>query len=381
MRNPIKPMLFCVFSILCLLPVFAADLKTYKDVYQKNSEEILKASQPKFTDLQKQYQISLDALKALAKNQGDLKKTMAAIAEIERFQKMKSLPATLDESALPEIKTLQSAYMKRYSELETEMTAKLGTLTTKYDQALDRLQKELVKAEKLTEATVIQEEREKAQATLKGYAEQMSALVGSPVTNETSVAASPATVTDSAKKVTGEDGTGTSGLGPQATESKLERNAVINGDFSQVTHKKPEGWVSLRGASDALTVVTEGKNKFVRFEENTVNKEGTVSTLRCVSQKIQIPKDAKKVTFSAKIRTKDCLDMPTFPPVVQLEWRNQEGKAKGSITEPWDGKNGDWKKLSKETRIPSDAATAVVVISTGYRPGQIDFDDVEVTFN
>ncbi len=41
MTHPIKKVFFCIFSLMLLLPVLAADLKTCKDAYQKNSEEIL----------------------------------------------------------------------------------------------------------------------------------------------------------------------------------------------------------------------------------------------------------------------------------------------------------------------------------------------------
>ncbi len=169
----------------------AADLKTYKDVYEKESKEILQAFQPKFDGLQQQYQKSLEALKAGAQSRGDLKKTMVALAEIERFQKAKSLPATLDESAIPEIKSFQSAYTKQFSAWEMDMTSKLGALAVNYGQALDRLQKELTKAGKFDEALAVNQELEKAQAAIKGYAETLATLKGPAATNATLVAASP----------------------------------------------------------------------------------------------------------------------------------------------------------------------------------------------
>ena len=48
MRIPLKPLFLCLFSCLCLSSVGAADLKTFKDVYQKNSEGITQSYQPKF---------------------------------------------------------------------------------------------------------------------------------------------------------------------------------------------------------------------------------------------------------------------------------------------------------------------------------------------
>ena len=205
MRKPIMTMLPCLLSLLCLMPVLAADLKTYSDLYQKNSEEIRKAFQPQFDNLQKQYEKSLETLKASAVQQGDLSKSKAAIAEIDRFQKDKTLPAATDEREIQEIKAFQAAYVKQYSVFETYMTAKLGVLATKYEQALDRLQKDLVKAEKLDEATVVQQEWEKALTALKGYEETMARLKGSAAKKATPAAASQTLSTTAKKSVFNRD--------------------------------------------------------------------------------------------------------------------------------------------------------------------------------
>ena len=204
MRNPFKPILSCLFSLL-FLPALAADLKTYSDVYQKNSDEIRQSFQPKFDDLQKQYQKSLETLKTHAQGQGDLKTTKAAVAEIARFIQAKSLPATLDENEIPEIKAFQATYEKQYSLLEKDMTAKLGDLTVKYEQALDRLMKNLTKAGKLDEATEVEAEQTKAQAAIKGYAEQMASLTGPPATNAASVATAPKPATAARKSAADKD--------------------------------------------------------------------------------------------------------------------------------------------------------------------------------
>ncbi len=172
----------------------AADLKTYKDVYEKESGQILQSFQPKFEGLQQQYQKSLEALKAGAQSRGDFKTTKAAADEIERFQKAKSLPAELDTNEITEIKTLQSAYVTQYNRLETDMTVQLGAMTEKYGQALDRLLKDLTKAGKLDEAAAVNQELEKAQAAIKGYAETLATIKGPAATNGTPVATSPKTL-------------------------------------------------------------------------------------------------------------------------------------------------------------------------------------------
>jgi len=173
----------------------AQDLKSLKGIYEKNAEEIRAGFQPKFDALQQQYRTSLEALKTSARSRGDLIKTKAAIAELDRFQKAKSLSATPDDSEIPEIKAFQSSYVMQYSKLEIDMTVQLGTLTTKYEQALDRLQKDLTKADKIDEATAVLEEKGKAQAAIKGYTETLATLRGPAATNATLVAAARTTAT------------------------------------------------------------------------------------------------------------------------------------------------------------------------------------------
>ena len=173
------------------------DMKTYKGIYEKNSEEIRGNFQPKFDGLHQQYKKSMEALKAAAQNQGDLAKIKAVIAEIERFQKAKAMPAAPEENALPIIKSFQSDYVKQYLNLEGDMIAQLGALTVKYEQALERLQKELVRSGKLDEATGVQQERDRAKTTMKGYTAQWTAIndpAAKPNVTGMATAPKPATV-------------------------------------------------------------------------------------------------------------------------------------------------------------------------------------------
>lgn len=176
MRNPLCLLMSCLFSLFCLLPVWSADLNTTSEAYQKSSEGIRQRYKPQFDDLQQQYQKALETLKARAKGQGDFKTTKAVLAEIERFQKAKCLPPALEEGEIPEIKAFQSTYVKQYSRLEADLTAKLGALTVKYKQDLDRLLIELIKAEKMDEAAAVDAELGKAQAAVKDFAERIWAV-------------------------------------------------------------------------------------------------------------------------------------------------------------------------------------------------------------
>ena len=96
MKNLAIPMSIRLFTLMGLMPVLAADLKTLQKAYQKDSEAILQSSNPKISDLQQQYKKALEAFKTLVQNQGDLTKTKAVIAELDRFQKEKSQSATIN---------------------------------------------------------------------------------------------------------------------------------------------------------------------------------------------------------------------------------------------------------------------------------------------
>lgn len=176
MRNPTALPLACCLLLASLLHVCAADLKTYMDVYQKNSDEIRQGYKLKFANLRSEYQTSLETLKTHAQRKGDLQVTKDTLAEIARFQAMKSMPPVENTSEVPEIKTLQEAYVDKYSQLEMELTSQIGALAVKYEQALDRLQKELTKAGELDAATAVMAERTKAQARIKGASELLSTL-------------------------------------------------------------------------------------------------------------------------------------------------------------------------------------------------------------
>ena len=174
MKNVFRPLLLCLFSCLCLLSVWAADLNSYREAYQKNSGEIRLSSQTDFEGLQQQYGKLLEALKADFQKQGELRKTKAALAEMDRFKKEKRLPP--EDSEIPEIKALQVNYVKRYSLLEQDMVRRLGARTVQYERDLVSLLKALTQAGKLEEATAVETEQTEAQREIKKLADQLAAL-------------------------------------------------------------------------------------------------------------------------------------------------------------------------------------------------------------
>lgn len=138
----------------------ADDLKTYRDKYYKSRVEIVAGHTENVQKLHKKYAGSLDALFVRVKKAGDLQKTLAVKAEIARYQKEKTMPAT--PATVPDIKNIQTAFSKYSTDLGLQKGKQLYELAQKYDAALDKLQRRLVSSDKLDEATAIQAERDRA---------------------------------------------------------------------------------------------------------------------------------------------------------------------------------------------------------------------------
>ena len=61
-------MVIRLLVLMGLMPVLAADLKSFQEAYQKNSAEILQSFTPKFADLQQQYKKALETMKTTVQN-------------------------------------------------------------------------------------------------------------------------------------------------------------------------------------------------------------------------------------------------------------------------------------------------------------------------
>ncbi|GEM_PF-3521631 len=173
-----KPVFYFLLSLSALTCARASDLVTFKGLYGKNTDEIRTSYKTRFDGLQIMYVNALQSFQEQTQGKGDLKATKAAISEIERFKKARCLPAETADDEIPEIKALQEAYVGQYSKLESEMLARLCDLSAKYEQALERLQKDLTRALKLDEATAVMEERQKAKDAINDFNVRITSLKG-----------------------------------------------------------------------------------------------------------------------------------------------------------------------------------------------------------
>ena len=137
----------------------AKDLAFYKATYEKEMETIVLSHGMNMAELSENYTEALDALLAKVKKAGDLDKTTAVMQEINRFAADKAMPTTT--SALLDIQNLQTRFTKQASTQGSDKDRKIIALVSKYDQALERLQKSLVASGSLDKAKEVQTERQR----------------------------------------------------------------------------------------------------------------------------------------------------------------------------------------------------------------------------
>ena len=152
------------------------------------------------------------------------------------------------------------------------------------------------------------------------------------------------------------------------------KNIIVNGDFEKIVNGKPEGWL----CGNAVTVETDNKNTFLRFKNVPVDKDGSV-TSEYVWQSIDLPANAKTVTVSARCRA-TIGPGSKGKPAAFLVFHDKDGKNLLFVYGNLQEYKGSWKTIEQIGLIPKDAVRAGMALTNDKCSGQIDFDDVEVTF-
>ena len=168
----------------------------------------------------------------------------------------------------------------------------------------------------------------------------------------------------------------------KAAKQSFGKNVIVNGDFEKIVDGKPDGWDPFPLTAGRAKVETENKNTFVRFDTEAVNKDGT-SEYQSLTQEIAVPKGASKIAVSAKLRTFKCAVPKSmeFSPCIFVKFANKDTAVNDNRCYMcWKGKNGSWQRLQSEGTLQADWVVAIVVIKNSKCPGQVDFDDVKVSF-
>ena len=168
------------------------------------------------------------------------------------------------------------------------------------------------------------------------------------------------------------------GTAAQAEKASLGKNVVVNGNFEKIVDGMPEGWKKPDWINiDFMTMNTERNNTFVRFDIAPLADVKTAGYFS-FSQRLNMPKGARSVSVSARIRVdKDC----EAGICVQVYFLDKNKKnTLYYVNAVVNNKKGVWATVQAEGYIPKEAETAVLALTNNRHPGQIDFDDVEVTF-
>lgn len=164
-----------------------------------------------------------------------------------------------------------------------------------------------------------------------------------------------------------------------AAKAPRGKNAVVNGDFEKVgADGGPEGWKGVR----YVTVESENGNRFVRFVDGPLNRDGTTRH-QAITEEIEVPKQARTVRIGARVRVKTPADFRAKEgkkPRVYLQLLDPSDKPFVWFHGVWDGPQGRWTDIEEENVLPQNAVRVQVIVTNDYWPGQVDFDDIEVAF-
>jgi hypothetical protein len=193
-----KRIIVTVSAMLIISGIASAqDLKTYRATYDKEMGSISLSHGMRMTDLGVHYTKSLDSLLARVKKAGDLERTTAVMDELTRFRNERGIPKK--PSVVLDIQNLQSLFAQQAYTHEANKAKAIISLTSKYDSALDRLQKSLVSSSKLDDARAVQKERESVKNN-ESYISAKAIIVSS---NSTKPVAQPRTRFDWGKNKKG----------------------------------------------------------------------------------------------------------------------------------------------------------------------------------
>ena len=319
-----------------LLPELAAPAAKHKAADEALDKQKLEA----IALAAKSYVSALDSIEKAATAKGEIDLVAAVVKERE------AVASGALEPSLPEALPKTKLQMSRKSLLAS--VERINVNFAKRKKAAD--------ADYLRELAALQTKAATNTELAKQLADEKSALLGG--------------------------GGAVSENGKKASKKANSKNAVVNGDFENVVDGMPKDWEPIPSNTIGVKVETENKNNFVRLETKAILNDGKAEYVS-VTQKLDVPKQATSITASVKLRTNW-----TVPPkrenlpALLIKFEDKDGQCFCGVycAASLNGKNGSWKKLQSVGNIPKDWVNAVLVLKNSNCPGQVDFDDVEVTF-
>ena len=176
MTTGTKFMCAWVVSALSVLLVCSQEFTELKAIYDRVSADIAQVYSKDIESEQNRYVNTLETLKTWAIERKDLQTSSAAIAEIDRFNKTKTLPTEPAPGQVPQISVAQSHYVQKSLKHEMTYAEQLGDLTAKYWVALTKLRNGMDKTKGNDEVKNISLACDNAVAMLKRFTDQIAAI-------------------------------------------------------------------------------------------------------------------------------------------------------------------------------------------------------------
>ncbi len=315
---------------------------------------------------------------------GEAGKYKAKVAELERLR-----GAAVAQAARPYVSALDGIEKAATARGEVAVVAaavkereaaRAGALEESLSDALPKAR--LQSARKALQAALKRVAKESAGRRKQADAEYLRALAALQAKAASNPELAQQVAAEKAALLAGAAGAASAEAGGGAEKGKAPRgkNVVVNGDFEKVGEDgKPEGWF----VNGGVIWEKENENVFVRFPMKHIIYDGT-ERFRSVRQSVNCPENAKVVSLSARLRTENCSVSPSKKkpnvPSAVISFKGKDGKIVSYTSVYWDGRNNVWRTLQRDEAVPKDTAEIQVEVLDGHCSGQIDFDDIEVTF-
>ena len=159
--------------LLTILTVSAAPLPaaettpdSLKRAYETEIQKIEDAHDAKLSKLLDTYGRSLDKAVGMLKKKGDPDAVLQAIAEKQRFEQERTVPAEPNTELPRLMQDVQASYLKAVRKVDAEKAKAIADLTPNYIAALKRLMKSLTAREELDLALNVKEEIKRVEFVL-----------------------------------------------------------------------------------------------------------------------------------------------------------------------------------------------------------------------
>ncbi len=167
-------------------------------------------------------------------------------------------------------------------------------------------------------------------------------------------------------------GAGSVGIAAKVSRGK---NVVVNGDFEKIVDGKPDGWEK----QGLFSVVTERDNTFLRLDARSGGSDGKGKG-GYLRQDIERPQKASGAIISARMRATEFDLSKKLAAVATVVCKNHKGEIISWIHAVYKDKRGQWTTIQGEGNLPKETSGVTIECMVKAGAGQIDFDDIEVTF-